>query len=95
MTLLLQLWTNRTPDIPFTTQDMPTWTQTYFHLLKQITYLTQSLKDTIARLKSVLDNDIMAQIRNGKNVLVVGHGNTIRSILKVLRNISDQGRNLN
>ena len=42
-------------------------------------------------MQSVLDNDIMTQIKQGRSVLVVGHGNTIRSILKVLRNISDQG----
>lgn len=43
-------------------------------------------------MKPVLDNDILPQIKEGKNVLVVGHGNTIRSILKVLRNISDEGK---
>lgn len=85
--------TSKTRDIPFTTRDTKTSTRSYYRPPKyKIFNIIQSLKDTIARMKPVLDNDILPQIKEGKNVLVVGHGNTIRSILKVLRNISDEGK---
>ncbi len=49
----------------------------------------ESLKDTCARTLPFLKSVILADIKNGKNVLVVAHGNSLRAVLKYLDNISD------
>ena len=51
--------------------------------------LTESLKDTVARVKPYWENEIAPQIKSGKKILVVGHGNSIRALVKILDNIPD------
>lgn len=52
--------------------------------------LTESLKDTQARAIPFFFDHIVKDMLDGKNVLVVAHGNSLRSIIKVLENISDK-----
>ena len=49
----------------------------------------ECLKDVVKRLKPYLDNEIASDLRQGKTVLVVAHGNSIRAIVKHLACISD------
>ncbi|CAM3415434.1 2,3-diphosphoglycerate-dependent phosphoglycerate mutase [Pseudostreptobacillus hongkongensis] len=49
----------------------------------------ESLKDTIARVLPYWNSDISKQIQAGKDVLVVAHGNSLRSLIKYLLNIDD------
>jgi len=51
--------------------------------------LTECLKDTVARVMPVWDNEIAPAIRAGKNILISAHGNSLRAIIKMLDNISD------
>ena len=48
----------------------------------------ESLKDTAARTLPFFDRCIMGDIRQGKDVLVVAHGNSNRSIVMQLDNLS-------
>jgi len=50
---------------------------------------TECLKDVVVRLMPYLDNEIASDLRQGKTVLVVAHGNSIRAIVKHLACISD------
>ena len=49
----------------------------------------ECLKDVVVRLMPYLDNEIASDLRQGKTVLVVAHGNSIRAIVKHLACISD------
>lgn len=50
----------------------------------------ESLKDTAARTLPFFDRCIMGDIRQGKNVLVVAHGNSNRSIVMRLDGLSGE-----
>jgi len=50
---------------------------------------TECLKDVVGRLMPYLNNEIAKDLRQGKTVLVVAHGNSIRAIVKHLACISD------
>jgi 2,3-bisphosphoglycerate-dependent phosphoglycerate mutase len=50
---------------------------------------TECLKDVVMRLMPYLDNEIAMDLRQGKTVLVVAHGNSIRAIVKHLACTSD------
>ena len=47
----------------------------------------ESLKDTAARTIPFLERAIMGDIYDGRNVLVVAHGNSLRSIVMYLENL--------
>ena len=51
--------------------------------------LCESLKDTCNRTVPYYENVIKKSLEEGKNVLVVAHGNSLRSIRKHIDNISD------
>lgn len=50
---------------------------------------TESLKDTLARVLPYWNQVVSPQLRSGRSVLVSGHGNTFRALLKYLDRISD------
>ena len=50
----------------------------------------ESLKDTAARTLPFFDRAIMGDIRQGKNVLVVAHGNSNRSIVMSLEKLTPE-----
>ena len=50
---------------------------------------TESLKDTIARVLPYWETAILPELRKGKRVLVVAHGNSLRALVKHLSGISD------
>ena len=51
--------------------------------------LTECLKDVIPRMMPYWENDIQADLRDGKVVLVTAHGNSLRALVKHLDQISD------
>lgn len=48
----------------------------------------ESLKDTAARTLPYFDAEIMPQIKAGKTIIVAAHGNSLRSIVMQLDNLS-------
>jgi 2,3-bisphosphoglycerate-dependent phosphoglycerate mutase len=52
--------------------------------------ISESLKDTAARTLPYFESKILPDIRAGKNVLVAAHGNSLRSIVMKLDNLSKE-----
>lgn len=52
--------------------------------------LTECLKDTVARVIPFWEQEIAPLIKEGKRVLIVAHGNSIRALVKHLDNIPDE-----
>ena len=51
---------------------------------------TESLKTTLERVSPYWHDRIAPQVAAGKNVLVAAHGNSLRALVKMLDNISDE-----
>lgn len=51
---------------------------------------TESLKDTIKRVIPYWENTIAPNIKEGKKVIIVAHGNSLRGLIKYLDNVSDE-----
>ena len=66
----------------------------YDNLYKNIDHkelpTSESLKDTLERVKPLWVNNILPQIKNGKNILIVAHGNSLRAIVKILKKITNK-----
>ena len=50
---------------------------------------TESLKDTLARVEPFWTTRIAPDLKAGKNVLVVAHGNSLRALVKMLDGMSE------
>ena len=51
---------------------------------------TECLKDTVLRVIPYWNSDILPSIKDGKKVIIVAHGNSLRGLIKYLDNISDE-----
>lgn len=61
----------------------------YAQLKPQDVPLTECLKDTVARVLPLWNEELAPAIRAGKRLVVAAHGNSIRALVKYLDNISD------
>jgi 2,3-bisphosphoglycerate-dependent phosphoglycerate mutase len=52
--------------------------------------LTESLRDTVARVVPFYEEELLPLMRRGERVLIAAHGNSIRALLKHLEGISDE-----
>ena len=52
--------------------------------------LTESLKDTVARFLPYWHDHIAPTIKQGKNVIIAAHGNSLRALVKYLDNMSEE-----
>jgi len=52
--------------------------------------LTECLKDTVNRVIPYWENVILKDVKQGKNIVVAAHGNSLRALVKYLDNISDK-----
>jgi 2,3-bisphosphoglycerate-dependent phosphoglycerate mutase len=51
---------------------------------------TECLKDVLERMLPLWQNEISADLKSGKTVLVTAHGNSLRALVKHLDGISDE-----
>jgi 2,3-bisphosphoglycerate-dependent phosphoglycerate mutase len=51
---------------------------------------TESLKTTLDRVRPYWEDRILPELRVGRHVLVAAHGNSLRALVKLLENISDE-----
>jgi 2,3-bisphosphoglycerate-dependent phosphoglycerate mutase len=51
---------------------------------------TESLKDTLARVRPYWERRIAPEVAAGRNVLIVAHGNSLRALVKMLDGLSEQ-----
>ena len=52
--------------------------------------LTESLEDTVKRVMPYFYKEIIPEIKKGKRILVVAHGNSIRGLIKYFDKLSDE-----
>lgn len=52
--------------------------------------LTESLKETVTRFVPYWENVIAPEVKSGKRVLIVAHGNSLRALVKHLDDISEE-----
>ena len=52
--------------------------------------LTESLKDTVERIVPYWKNTIVPALQNYDQIIISGHGNSLRGIIKYLKNISEE-----
>lgn len=50
---------------------------------------TESLKSTLARVRPLWDGEIAPRLKNGESLLIAAHGNSLRALVKLLLNVSD------
>ena len=67
----------------------PALQKMYRNVEKTLLPLTESLKDTIARVVPYYENVIKKDMEAGRNVLIAAHGNSLRALVKYLDGISD------
>jgi 2,3-bisphosphoglycerate-dependent phosphoglycerate mutase len=61
----------------------------YAELPPEVLPLSECLEDTVKRVVPYWETVIAPQIRAGKQVLIVAHGNSLRALIKYLDNVSD------
>lgn len=62
----------------------------YAGLSKEQLPLTESLKDTVARVLPYWNAEIAPVIKSGKRVIIAAHGNSLRALVKYLDNLSEE-----
>lgn len=62
----------------------------YANVPKDVLPRAESLKLTEARFMPMWEQDLVPEIKAGKNILVAAHGNTLRALVKHLDNISSE-----
>jgi 2,3-bisphosphoglycerate-dependent phosphoglycerate mutase len=79
----------RPPDLTDTDRRHPRFDPRYAHLKKAELPRTESLKDTLQRVLPYWHETIAPNLREGKNVLISAHGNSLRALVKYLDHLSD------
>jgi 2,3-bisphosphoglycerate-dependent phosphoglycerate mutase len=62
----------------------------YAALSKDQLPLTESLKDTVARFVPYWESTIAPDVKAGKRICIVAHGNSLRALVKYLDDISEE-----
>ena len=80
------------PPPPLTAEDPrhPSLDRRYADLSPGQLPRTESLENTVERFLPYWHDSIAPDIRAGKRVLIVAHGNSLRALVKYLDNVSDQ-----
>lgn len=78
------------PPLEKTDERYPGHDPRYRNLTETQLPLTESLKDTIARVLPMWNEVIAPAIQSGKRLLLAAHGNSLRALVKYLDNMSEQ-----
>lgn len=62
----------------------------YAGLTREQIPLTECLKDTVARVMPIWEESIAPAIRSGRQILISAHGNSLRALIKMLDQMSDE-----
>ena len=77
------------PPLALDDQRHPIFERRYAGLDPRVLPASESLKDTLARVLPFWNDRIVAELKAGRNVLVVAHGNSLRAVVKMLDNVSE------
>jgi 2,3-bisphosphoglycerate-dependent phosphoglycerate mutase len=50
---------------------------------------SESLEDTVIRIQPFIEHSLIKNLNNNNNIIIAAHGNSIRALLKITENISD------
>jgi 2,3-bisphosphoglycerate-dependent phosphoglycerate mutase len=79
------------PELPEDDPDHPSHDRRYTTAIPEDQIPSgESLKDTVARFIPYWESTIAPEIKAGKHVLIVAHGNSLRALVKYLDNLSDE-----
>ena len=62
----------------------------YNNIKQELLPSSESLRDTVRRVMPTIKDVVIPQIKNNKKIMIVAHGNSLRAIIKVLKEISDE-----
>jgi 2,3-bisphosphoglycerate-dependent phosphoglycerate mutase len=79
----------RPPALDPTDERFPGLDRRYAGLPRERLPLAECLEDTVARVVPYWEQVIAPQVRAGKRVIVVAHGNSLRALIKYLDGVSD------
>ena len=79
----------RPPEVAEDDERFPGNDPKYKDIDKSLLPKTENLNDNIIRVEEIY-NEIINKIKNNKNILVVAHGNSIRAIIKILKNLNEE-----
>ncbi|MBM4427086.1 MAG: 2,3-diphosphoglycerate-dependent phosphoglycerate mutase [Chloroflexi bacterium] len=77
------------PALEMTDERHPKFDRRYASLTTELLPATESLKITLDRVLPYWNYTLAPEIKSGKRVLVVAHGNSIRAMVKYLDNVSE------
>jgi 2,3-bisphosphoglycerate-dependent phosphoglycerate mutase len=77
------------PPLPLDDKRHPIFDRRYARIDPRVLPASESLKDTLARVLPFWNDRIVAELKAGKNVMVVAHGNSLRAVVKMLDNVSE------
>ena len=80
----------RPPELDVTDPRYPGNDPKYKDLTEDELPKTENLIDTIKRVTQYWNSDIEKSLKEGKSVIIVAHGNSLRGLMKYLDNISDE-----
>ena len=90
----VQLWRRSTyvkpPELSEDDERYPGNDSKYKELTKDELPKTENLIDTINRVMVYWNSDIKRDLEQGKKVIIVAHGNSLRGLIKYLDNMSDE-----
>ena len=78
------------PELDLDDERHPQFDKRYKDLDPEDLPASECLKDTVERFLPYWHEQIAPDIKSGKRVLIVAHGNSIRALVKYLDNISDE-----
>ena len=78
------------PELDLDDERHPRFDERYKNMSAEDLPATECLKDTVGRFLPYWHEQIAPDIKSGKKVLIVAHGNSIRALVKYLDNISDE-----
>lgn len=77
------------PELELSDERHPKFDRRYASLTPEQLPSTESLKITLDRVLPYWNSTLAPEIKSGKRLLVVAHGNSIRALVKYLDNVSD------
>ena len=90
----VHLWrrsfSERPPALSKDDRRYPGWDLRYREIEEKDLPRTESLQDAMQRILPLWQGQILPQLEKQRNVLVVSHGNTIRSLVKHIEGVSDE-----
>jgi 2,3-bisphosphoglycerate-dependent phosphoglycerate mutase len=78
------------PALEISDERFPGHDPRYANLTTNELPVTECLKDTVARFLPLWNDEIAPLVKEGKKVLIVAHGNSLRALVKHLDNVSEE-----